>query len=169
MLFTPKTAGLALLSLGLAAMQAAAVEDCLALGTAISSGTSTITLEADITCETHLDIGVSQDITITSDATSGPHTITIGGLFAGTTEASGGGSLFVNEGTLTLNGVNFLTEAPDGNRAVYNTGTLSVVDCEFELFHDGGFLNEGGAVRHVQSVLRSIWLLARNCCCRLDY
>ena len=151
MLFTGKAAGLALLSLGLVARQAAAVENCLdllsAVGTATGSTTTTVTLEADITCETHIEIATSQNVEITSAAT-GPHTLTVGSLFAGSTasESMGASSLIVNEGTLTLDGVNFATESLDGNRAIYNSGTLSVVDCEFNLFHDGGFIDEGGAV-----------------------
>eukprot|EP00752_Nemacystus_decipiens_P011906 g10557.t1 len=151
MVFTGKTTGFALLALGLAARRSAAVETCLDLISAVEAATgtaTTVTLEADITCETHIEIAVSQEVVITS-ADTGPHTLTIGTLFAGATatEQTGAASLIINDGTLTINGVNFANEeGGDGNRAIYNTGTLTVVDSEFNLFHDGAFIDEGGAI-----------------------
>eukprot|EP00752_Nemacystus_decipiens_P011910 g10561.t1 len=147
-----ETTGLALLALGLAARQSAAVETCLDLISAVQAATgtatTTVTLEADITCETRIEIATSQNLEIASAAT-GPYTMTIGTLFAGAaaTEQTGAASLILNEGTLTINGVNFANaEGGDGNRAIHNTGTLSVVDSVFNLFHDGAFIDEGGAV-----------------------
>ena len=162
MVFSSKAAGLILLWLGLAARQAGAVDNCLDLVTAVESATgtnaTTITLEADIVCNTHIEISTSQNVEIMSDA-AGPHTLTIGVQFAGAqaTEATGAASLIINQGTLSINGVNFATESLDGTRAIYNSGTLSVLASEFNLFHDGGFINEGGAVSGVVS--SSPWVL----------
>ena len=166
MVFSCKAVSVALLMLGLVARQAAAVENCLDLFSAVNEATgtftTTITLEADFACEIGIEIATSQNVEITSAAT-GPHTLTIGVGFAGSTatESTGGASLLVNEGTLTLDGVNFATESLDGNRAIYNSGTLSVVDCEFNLFHDGGFIDEGGAVSGLSSSNLSIYVFGK--------
>eukprot|EP00903_Cladosiphon_okamuranus_P014004 g13023.t1 len=150
MVFPRKLSGYALLSLGLAARQAAAVENCPELITAIGqvtgSASTTITLEANIACETFIEISASQVVEITSAADTGPHTISVGAGFSGSLEDTGGSSLIFNKGELTLNGVNFGRASVDGYRAIYNTGTLTVVDCEFSLYHDGAFVNEGGAI-----------------------
>lgn len=160
MVFTSKTVGFALLSLGFAARQAAAVSDCGAINTAISAGgTVTITLEADIVCVEHIPISTSQTVEITSDGTTGPHTLTIGTQFAGgvASEADGGTSLIFNEGDLTINGVNFaMAEDAEGYRTIFNSGTLSVVNCEFDLFHNGAYIDEGGAVSGVSVSLASM-------------
>ncbi|CBJ26272.1 polymorphic outer membrane protein [Ectocarpus siliculosus] len=105
--------------------------------------TGTVELESGFTCDAHITVDASQDVTI-----SGAYTITLGALFAGSTATDAGGSLFVNEGTLELDGITFATEATDGNRAVWNGGTLSVVGCTFELFPSGGgeFLARGGVI-----------------------
>ena len=145
MVFTSKTAGLALLSLGLAARQAMAVDTCADLISEVGlvSGTGAIEITADLECPSHFEIASSQDVTITG----GGFTITIGAGFAGSTlEDSGGGSLIVNEGTLTLEGITFKTLDTNGNRAVWNKGELHVLECTFELGHDGAYLDDGGVV-----------------------
>ncbi|CAM9484228.1 unnamed protein product [Ectocarpus sp. 8 AP-2014] len=142
---TRKSAGLALFFLGLAARQASAVTTCLELLIAVEniSVTGTVELESGFTCDAHITVAASQDVTI-----SGAYTITLGALFAGSTATDAGSSLFVNEGTLELDGITFATEATGGNRAVRNAGTLSVVGCTFELFPSGGgeFLARGGVI-----------------------
>ncbi|CAN0357500.1 unnamed protein product [Ectocarpus sp. 12 AP-2014] len=141
--FTRKTAGIALFFLGLATRQASAVSTCLALITAVEaiSGTGTVELEGGFTCDSHITVAAGQDVTI-----SGAYTITLGALFAGSTDTDAGGSLFENEGTLKLDGITFATETTDGNRAVWNTGTLSVEGCTFELYPTGAFLSRGGVI-----------------------
>ena len=93
MVFSFKAVGLILLSLGLAARQAAAVHNCLGLinevAAATGTFTTTVTLEADFRCEAHIDISTSQNVEITSAAT-GPYTLTIGPLFAGSTATEHG-------------------------------------------------------------------------------
>ncbi len=143
MAFTSKIMGLALLSL--AARQAMAVDNCPDLIDEIGaiSGSGTVEITADIECATDITIAAAQDVTIT-----GPATITMGLGFAATSEEfSGGGSLIVNQGTLELNGLTFKTlDQTTGNRAVLNQGTLTVVECGFELYHSGAYITEGGAV-----------------------
>ncbi|CAB1108518.1 unnamed protein product [Ectocarpus sp. CCAP 1310/34] len=141
MVLTRKSAGLALLFLGLAARQASAVTSCLDLITAVDAifDTGTIELEGGFTCDIFITVTAGQDVTI-----SGAYTITIGAGFAGSTGADG--SLFVNEGGLKLDGITFATETTDGNRAVWNVGTLSVEGCTFELYPTGAFLSRGGVI-----------------------
>ncbi|CAM9713187.1 unnamed protein product, partial [Ectocarpus fasciculatus] len=142
--FTRKTAGLALLFLGLGARQASAVSTCADLIDAVGaiSGTAgTVGLEGDITCFEHIPVTASQDVTV-----SGAYTITLDAAFAGSTTTDAGGSLFENEGTLKLVGITFKTSATDGNRAVWSTGTLSVEGCTFELYPSGAFLSRGGVI-----------------------
>ncbi|CAN0024992.1 unnamed protein product, partial [Ectocarpus fasciculatus] len=140
---TRKTAGLALFFLGLGARQASAVTTCADLITAVGdiSGTGTVELEGDITCVEHISVAASQDVTV-----SGAYTITLGAAFAGSTTTDAGSSLFENEGTLKLVGITFATLATDGNRAVWNTGTLSVEGCTFELYRSGALLSRGGVI-----------------------
>ncbi|CAM9458338.1 unnamed protein product [Ectocarpus sp. 8 AP-2014] len=140
---TRKSAGLALFFLGLAVRQASAVSTCLDLITAVEaiSGTGTVELEGGFTCDSHIAVAASQDVTI-----SGAYTITLGALFAGSTDTDAGGSLFANEGTLKLNGITFAMETTDGNRAVWNAGTLSLEGCTFELYPTGAFLSRGGVI-----------------------
>jgi len=146
MVFASKTMGLALLSLAARRAMAVEVGTCEELIAAVGdiAGSGTIEVTADIECPDDFSIAAAQDVTIT-----GPATITIGADFTPSTAEStgGGGSLIVNQGTLELNGLTFKTlDTTTGNRAILNEGTLTVVECSFELFHSEGFISEGGAV-----------------------
>lgn len=137
-----KTAGLALFSLALAARYAMAVDTCVDLITEVAAIASVgvVSVDADFSCSAQIEIAASQMVTIT-----GPATITIGVGFAGDSF-----SLFVNDGSLTLQEISFESDALEGNRAVWNTGSLSVEGCSFEGLHGDGtistILEQGGAV-----------------------
>ncbi|CAM9804479.1 unnamed protein product [Scytosiphon promiscuus] len=139
MVSTPKTAGLALFSLALAARYATAVDNCPDLITAASSGTETITIETDFSCSDQIEIAASQTVTITGSAT-----ISIAAGYASDT------SLFVNDGTLTLEGLTIVSSAAVGVRAVRNTGTLTVDGCSFTGLNgsggEGTILDQGGVI-----------------------
>lgn len=140
MVFSPKSAGLAL-SLGLAARGATAVSNCAGLIDAIGVS-ATVVVESDFSC--------SKEITIAPDVTvnvSGPHMITIAADFvadAATTDSS----LFVNEGSLTLDGITVESQAALGIRAVHNEGDLSLVGCTFSSLSGtrDSMLSVGGVV-----------------------
>ncbi|CAN0394289.1 unnamed protein product [Pylaiella littoralis] len=144
MVFSLKTAALGLLSFGLASRQVMAVISCPDLITAVGVAATEITidLEAGFSCETQIEIPASKEVTINGTSS----TITIGAGFSST--SADAESVFVNEGTLTLNDVTFDTLAPSGIRGVYNTGTLTVTGCSFSLLSEseGGMLTNGGAI-----------------------
>lgn len=144
MVFTSnKSAGLALaLSLGLAARGATAVSNCNGLIDAIGV-TANIALESDFSCTEEIKVGSGTTVTV-----SGPHVITVHPDF---TSSSGVSSLFVNEGSLTLDGVTVESQAAAGIRAVHNEGDLSLAGCTFSsLFGTAdSMLGTGGVVRAV--------------------
>ena len=140
MVFTPKSSGLALLSLGLlAARRATAVSNCAGLIDAIGVS-ATIVLESDFSCSSAINVGPGESVSV-----SGPHVITIDADFEAESTAS---SLFVNEGSLTLDGVTVESEKAGGVRAVHNEGELSLVGCTFtSLFGTvNSMLSMGGVV-----------------------
>ncbi|CAN0394131.1 unnamed protein product [Pylaiella littoralis] len=141
MVFSLKTAALGLLSFGLSSRQAMAVISCPDLISAVGAAATeiTITLEADFYCDTQIDVAAAQVVRITGD-----FTITIGAGFSST--SADAGSLFVNEGILSLDSVTFDTLANDGIRAVWNSGTLSVTGCSFSLLSDGAMISRGGVI-----------------------
>lgn len=145
MVFITKTAGFVLSFFALAARYAWAVDNCDDLASAVSAIATegTIAIEGDFSCASEIVIFASHTVTIT-----GEYTISIGAGFS--TEAS---SLFVNDGSLTLQGLTFESEVSEGNRAVWNTGTLTVDSCSFKSLQGNGlqtsFLDFGGAVREM--------------------
>lgn len=128
-----RTAGMSLLALGYAVQHATAadVDTCDALKAAVedASGPITITISG-FSCATTITIASGQEITIDANE----KTITVAEAFVGS-DTVDGYSVFVNEGTLTLENVNFNEEnAPvdsEGVRAVHNKGTLTVTNCDF--------------------------------------
>eukprot|EP00752_Nemacystus_decipiens_P002934 g2729.t1 len=143
MVFTPGTmsAGLALFSLGLAAKGATAVSNCAGLIDAIGVS-ATIILESDFSCSEAINVGGGETVSV-----SGPHVITIDADFD-VDAASTSSSLFVNEGSLTLDGVTVESQSAAGIRAVHNEGDLILVDCTFSsLFGTtDSMLSVGGVV-----------------------
>ncbi|CAM9181705.1 unnamed protein product [Hapterophycus canaliculatus] len=147
MVFTPKTAGLALFSFALVARRAMAVETCLELMDEVAAieTSGTIPIDTSISCSTHIEVLSSQTVTIT-----GPATITIEAGFS-----SENSSLFANDGTLTLENITVQTAAEEAVRAVWNTGTLTLETCSFDgLSGNADFatmLTRGGAIYSVSS------------------
>lgn len=157
MVFTPKSAGLALFSLGLlAARGATAVSNCDGLIDAVGV-TANVVLESDFTCDEAVTVGAGQTVTVTG----GEHVITIDPDFAGAVS-----SLFVNEGTLTLDGVTVKSQAAGGVRAVYNEGDLSLAGCTFaSLFGTASSMLSTGGVVSVVLCRRRFYCIRAACCC----
>lgn len=137
MVFVPKSAGLALFSFGLAARRATAVSNCDGLIDAIGV-TADIVLEDSFSCTQEINIGDSESVTI-----SGPHVITIDTPFSSSVS-----SLFVNDGSLTLDGVTVESQGGAGVRAVHNAGDLSLEGCTFTALFGttDSMLSTGGVV-----------------------
>lgn len=96
------------------------MSNCAGLVDAIGA-TENIVLESDFSCTEQIAVGAGQAVTVT-----GPHVITIDADFS-----SAVSSLFVNEGSLALDGVTVESQAAGGIRAVHNEGGLSLVGCTF--------------------------------------